>query len=129
MYKLYSSWTMIELVDELIQICGLSLIDIAFYNVTKFVQLPAIAAAKSTHEAAATAVQDLSSSSPLPPIPVVFHEPGELLVVDKPPDLVINSDDRSRVSASKEPFFNRNKNNIAYSIPAIRSNAAQATIP
>lgn len=89
---------MSELVDDLIQICGLSLIDIVFYNVTKFVQLPAIAGPKTT----------TCASSSAEPIPVVFHEPGELLVVDKPADLVINSNDKSRVSISEARFKDTN---------------------
>lgn len=84
---------MSQLVDELIEICGISLMDLVLCNVTKFVQLAAITPAPKPLS---------SSSSRQPPrlIPVVFHEPGELLVVDKPADLVINSNDTSRVSKS-----------------------------
>lgn len=79
------------MVDELIQIFGLSLIDMAFGRVTKRVQLPAI---PSTNKSP----RGEGEKQKLRHIPVVFMEPGELLVVDKPADLVINSNDKSRVS-------------------------------
>lgn len=80
---------MIEMVvDELIQIFGLSLIDMALGRVTARVQLP------STNKSTGAE----GEKQMLRHIPVVFMEPGELLVVDKPADLVINSNDKSRVS-------------------------------
>lgn len=79
---------MIEMVvDELIQIFGLSLIDMALGRVTARVQLP------STNKSPGAE----GEKQMLRHIPVVFMEPGELLVVDKPADLVINSNDKSRV--------------------------------
>lgn len=72
--------------DELLQIFGLSLIDLAVGSVTKRIQLPTVSR------------QRLQAQEH---IPVVFMEPGELLVVDKPADLVINSNDRNRVSSHK----------------------------
>lgn len=74
------------LVDDLIQICGLSLIDIALGNVIKLPIFPAIAAASA------------NPTEQFKRIPVVFHLPGELIVVDKPADLVINSNDKNRVN-------------------------------
>lgn len=84
------SIAMLEFLDEFIEICGLSLIEMALGQVTKRVQFPSSPPKPLTDKA-----QQQGSKKH---IPVVFNEAG-LLVVNKPADLVINSNDKDRVRA------------------------------
>lgn len=67
-----------ELASEVLEICSLSLLDHGIKTATKY-------------------LTSKSEECPEQAIQVVQLDPDEILVINKPADLVINSDDPSRV--------------------------------
>lgn len=78
------------MLDELLELCGLSLIETALGEVAKRVQ----------HSVTPQKAEKTKYSQI---IPVVYNGAG-LLIINKPADLVVNSNDRDRVCLLDDPI-------------------------